>query len=200
MELSRFMHSIPDSNIELSKDADEFSAEYQMVIGEYANAVGSDFRSFIDRSIASKGLDKKSYPLSDVTPHLAHQIQKLIGVNPDGYKIEIEPNRVQHIWKYHGENGIENRSMANRDDIARMKYVIDNPDKIEEDTDPNHTKVYRQPHPYLEGESKASKTILISKKVNGTYYVVEAVPDSAKNCFYCYCVYGQQKKDSLNHR
>ena len=59
MELSRFMHSIPDSNIELSKDADEFSAEHQMVIGEYANAVDSDFRSFIDRSIASKGLDKK---------------------------------------------------------------------------------------------------------------------------------------------
>ena len=170
---------IPESNIILDKDGEDYSDKHQQVIEEYANAVDSELRKFIDESIANNGAKGKNHLLTKITPEIAQKIKNAIGVESNGFEVKIEPNRVQHIWIQHGENGIENQSMANRDDIARMKYVLENPDDIVENDLKKYSATHRYPHPYLEGKSKGAKSVKISKKVNGTYYIIEAVPESS---------------------
>lgn len=183
--------NIPGSGIEMQKDGDDYSAKHQQVIDEYADAVDTNLRAFIDDSIDGKNKPNATYQLSNINTETAEKIEKAIGINPDGWQTKIEARMIQHIWKRHGENGQQDHSMKNRDDIARIQYVIDNADSIER-TD--NSKAYREKHPYIEGKSRTAKSVLLSKKVNGTYYVVEAIPDSDKKTAYIVTSFMSNKK------
>ena len=41
-------------------------------------------------------------------------------------------NAVEHIEKRHGENGVHDQSMKNPNDLARIKFVIQNYDNVED--------------------------------------------------------------------
>lgn len=182
---------IPESGIILEKDADDYSVKHQRVIDEYANAVDKDFRTFIDNSIDGNNQPNLTYQLANISPGTAAKIKEAIGINPEGWQTKIESRMIQHIWKRHGDHGQQDSTMKNRDDIARIQYVIENPDSIER-TD--NSKAYREPHPYLENKTRAAKSVLISKKINGTYYVVEAIPDSERKTAYIVTSFMSKKK------
>ncbi len=60
--------------------------------------------------------------------------------------------------------------MANNADIARISYVLDNYDDIELLNDTS--KEFR------DKKQKPAPMVRVSKRVDGTFYVVEAVPDT----------------------
>lgn len=169
--------SIPGSNVVLEKDAEDYSAKHQKVIEDYESAVDLMLKQYIESVINRPDAKHVTYNVSSMNPETSGMIEKEIGINPTGWQLNLEPRMVKHIWERHGENGQADNSMKNTADIARIQYVIDNPDTVER-TD--NSKAYREPHPYLDGKTRAAKSVLISKKVNGTYYVVEAIPDTEK--------------------
>lgn len=183
--------NIPDSNIKLSKDEDDYSSKHQKIIDDYASSADEELRNFIDKSIDGKLKQNDTYKISTISPDIAKQIKKEIGLDVNGWDIKMESRMVSHIWNRHGENGQHDHSMSNRDDIARISFIINHADNIER-TD--NSKAYREPHPFLDGKTRSAKSVLISKKVNGTYYVVEAVPDSAKKTAYIVSAFMKNEK------
>ena len=106
-----------------------------------------------------------------------------IGVDASGFSTRFEAVQAKHIHNMHGENGKHDNTMRDTMDVARIQYVIDNYDRA----DPGkRAKGYQENR---NGKSVSSKTIVFSKKVNGTYYVVEAVPDTKAKCVYIYTAY-----------
>lgn len=128
-----------------------------------------------------RGLSAKNerVQLGTVSDNIAVQIQKLTGVNVQGYKVAVEARQIEHILKDHGENGQSDKSMANADDIARMEFALKNPDSI---VNAGTTKAYVTNQ---NGKMKPAKTVLYEKQNgNGSYYVVQAVPDTNKKTLY----------------
>ena len=82
-------------------------------------------------------------------------------------------NSITHIENGHGKNGTTDNSMADDNDIARMKYVIDNYDNIELLNDVSGE--------FRDKNQNPAPLIKMSKRIDGTYYVVEAVPDTKKH-------------------
>ena len=62
--------------------------------------------------------------------------------------------------------------MSDVEDLARIEYVLDNYDDIEKGA---ADKVYTK---YMNSDNTPAAKVIYSKRVNGNYYVVEAVPDS----------------------
>ena len=84
----------------------------------------------------------------------------------------LDINAVKHILNRHGKGGSQDQSMMNIDDIARIGYVISNYDSIEYDGITTTG--------YLDEMGQPSPMIKISKRIDGTYYVREAVNSSKR--------------------
>ena len=65
--------------------------------------------------------------------------------------------------------------MQDINDVGRIQYVLDNYDSVSEG---GRSEAYSTSKP--NGKSGTAKTVVFEKAVNGTYYVVEAAPDTAK--------------------
>ena len=123
---------LEDSNVKLSKDFEDYSINQQDVIEGYEESVDTSFREFIEREMRGELKQNDSYALKNVSDKAAADIKKAVGVDATGFKTAIEARMVTHILQGHGENGTTDHSMANIDDIARMQFVIDNYDNIED--------------------------------------------------------------------
>lgn len=82
----------------------------------------------------------------------------------------VKANSIRHIIKDHGINGLADRSMSNVEDIARMGYVLRNFDDME--------LLNAASKEYRDKNQRPAKMVKLSKRIDGTYYVVEAVPDT----------------------
>ena len=100
-------------------------------------------------------------------------MRELTGLSKVGEKIIANKDTITHIEKRHGANGQTNKTMADINDIARLKYVIDNFDNAYLSCETTTAK-------RLSDGARAPK-VIFSKKVNGTYLVVEAVSNSKSN-------------------
>lgn len=145
--------------------------EQERVMREYKDAVNSDVRTYIEDVI--KGNDGLKYISVGTFPVTATtRIRELTQKEVEGSAVVLDRNAVNHIIKRHGENGIQDHSMKNIDDLARIGYVINNYDLIEYED--------RTTTAYLDENGKPSPMVKISKRIDGTYYVIEAVNSSKK--------------------
>lgn len=181
---------LPDSGVTLAKDADKYTDDHQRVMEEYANAVDKDFLDYLSVEVKNPGIQANPYKVASMSDKTAGMIKEKIGLDTAGWDVKIEPRMVDHIWKRHGENGEQDHSMSDVSDIARIAYVLNDPDTLDET---EKSKAYRENHPYLEGKTRAARSVLITKKVNGTYYVVEAVPNSDRNAAFIVSAYMNKK-------
>ena len=151
----------------------------------YQGSTDSDVLEFV-KSVMN-GEDKINYITIAFMPDSAvKEIEKLTGKKVKGSRIVLDINAINHIRNRHGENGKQDHSMKNIEDIARMGYVIMNYDKISYDGITTTG--------FLDEEGKASPMIKISKQIDGTYYVIEAVNSSKKKKNYIVTAYIQQNK------
>lgn len=168
-----------EESTSVNTDPAEHTPQEQAVIEEYQNAVDENLVEYVQAVKDNPGRRMPRYPLKDVSDRAAAEIQRLTGVDVSGNKTLIEARTVEHILKRHGENGKANQSMRDVNDIGRIQYVIDNYDTVEHG---GTTGAYR--YQDENGKQVHSQTVLIKKKVNGTYFVVEAVPDTKKKTLY----------------
>ena len=126
--------------------------------------------------------------LGTVNGKVAAEIKILTGFEVFDYSVVIEARQIEHILKDHGENGKTDHSMSDAADIAKMGYVLNNPDSI---INAGRTQAYS----YMEkGQNRTAKTVLYEKRIGEkSYYVVQAVPvTKAKKLFIVTAFIGEQ--------
>lgn len=120
---------------------------------------------------------KVRFTLGKVSQQTAQDIYTQLKINVSGYEHALSGNALQHIELRHGLDGAADQSMADPHDIARMGFVLENYDSVspiyEEDGTIRLSKEYRN------SDGSHAPLLQFQKRVDGTYYVVEAVPDSA---------------------
>ena len=112
-------------------------------------------------------IDKKiDYALSPVNERMAKDVSNLVGFDISGYGNNLKPNAFDHVNKRHGADGIHDKS------IAKVQYILDNYDDVALDK--------KRAAGFTDSNGKLSQKVVFKKRINGTYYVVEAVPNTKK--------------------
>ena len=159
----------------------------QRVIDEYQNSTDTGLVDFVQRAAQNPG-GKERYTLNPVSDRAAADIKNITGVDTAGNQTVLESRMAEHILQRHGENGAADHSMRDLNDLGRIQYVLDNYDSV---VDGGTTQSYVT---NVDGKNRPAKTVLFSKAVNGTYYVVEAVPDTTKHTTYIVTAYMTKNK------
>ena len=145
---------------------------------EIRNETIANYKKAIDDEIVNFVLDVMSgrdvVPLTVgfVSEKMATRIYELTSIETEGNRIVLGADDVRHIINRHGPSGSADQSMKDIADIARLSYVLSNYDAVEL---ANHCS-----RKYKTKEGKRAPQVVISKRVNGTYYVIEVVSDSSK--------------------
>lgn len=135
------------------------------------------------------------HTITTQTNNAARKAAELTGVDTSGYVNIINGSSIQHIDKRHGVNGTADHSMANIDDFARIGFVLDNfadarvipVSEIDQET-------ARLARGWRNSDNTPAPLVQFSMPVNGTYYVVEAVPSSKANVLAVVSAYMTSKK------
>lgn len=147
---------------------------------EYSTAAASADVLYLVQKVKSGDFkaNEKIY-FDDVSDELAAKIENLTGINVKGFKVAIEARQIEHILKDHGENGKTDHSMSSDEDIAKMEYVLKNPDGLS-------LSGKTQAYSYMKnGHNKTADTVLYDKDIgNKSYYVVQAIPDTKAKTLY----------------
>ena len=171
----------------INTDPAQHTPEEQATIDAYQNSIDDNLVAYIEAVRNNPGQKMPRYPLKNVDTRAADDIKRLTGIDTTGNKTQIEARAVEHILKRHGEHGNGDHSMRDVNDIARIQYVIDNYDSMEHG---GKTSAY-----VYQNEKDCNvhaQTVVIKKKVNGTYFVVEAVPDTKKKTLFVVSAYMSQ--------
>lgn len=146
--------------------------EQMAKINEYVHAVDDGLLNFIQKRRSGELWKKAKYIVAQVDARMKNDIKNTIGVDTDGYTIVFDVGSDEHIERRHGANGAANHSMQDIEDIARLPYVVQNYDELI-DLHDTTAKVSNS-------DNTPAKIVQLLKRIDGTYYVVEAVPDSAR--------------------
>ena len=154
----------------------EHTAEQQRIIEEYKNAVDEGLKKAFEEYSENPNGKFVRYDISSVSEKQAADMATVIDGDYSGYTNAINTNGIKHILNEHGPHGTTNHSMSDLNDAARIKYVLDNYDSVQQATyasgDVRYSKEFR------DSNNKPAQMVVFSKKINGTYFVVEAAPDT----------------------
>lgn len=163
--------SIASTGIKFSKKMDDYSYDERKIIDGYLEAVDTEILQFYNNAI-NKIPQVPKINIGKVNTKMSAEILEVLGIDTTGWNIKFEDRIAKHIDKDHGKNGITDKSMSNSNDIARMKFIIENHDYY---GSPATTRAYKI---NVNGFNKNAPTITFAKKINGTYYLVMAVPQN----------------------
>lgn len=172
-DLTVFAGKLENSGISLDKDISEYPYDTQTVIREFVDAVDDEVLSFVEEVQNGQAWKGKKITVATANDRMVQDIADLTGVeNEVGCSIILNTSAVEHIQKRHGKNGAHDNTMKDNHDIARIGYVLHNYDSV--------IKSSRKNLEYKNRDGTASQMVVISKKINGTYFVIEAVPNTGK--------------------
>jgi len=162
-----------DTGISFSQDISEYPYNMQTVIQDYIDAVDNNLLAFIQTVEEGTAWKGKKLTVGTASQRMIEDIARLTGVeNIEGCNIVMNTNAVEHIQKRHGTNGAHDNTMKNNRDLARINYILQNYDSME--LSPRISGEYKN------RDNSHSPMVVLSKKINGTYFVIEAVPDTGK--------------------
>lgn len=154
----------------------------QAVIEAYKRSADDGLKGFIERVRGLKDNNFRSKIRTTIetqTDNAARAAAALTGVDTTGFSNVIKGNTVTHIDNRHGVNGIADHSMQNIEDFSRIGFVLDNFTNAEvvpaKSIDSETAKLSRE---WRNSDNTHAPLVQFSMPVNGTYYVVEAVPAS----------------------
>ena len=182
----------PYANADQSADSNTYAAqetqaqgqteahtpEQLRIMQEYEEAVDPQIVEFIDRVQAGVASPKAKRTVGQINGNLAKEISNIVGFDVDGFSILIEPSAITHMAKRHGKKGYADQSLADKNDIARMGYVLKNYDTVQKGNN-------KRPHrAHLDRHGNPAKMVEIRKRIDGEYVVFEAVPDTDAKAAY----------------
>lgn len=154
------------------------SKEHKGLYNEYIKSKDDSIATFINK-VRNGEVSKKAFKkLGKTKEGEVAELKGLTGVDTTDYTRVLSANQVAHIDKRHGAHGLQDASMSYDDDLSRMKYVLENPDKIELLKDKKGNIV--KSSAFYNDKGEKALQAKYSKQVDGHYYVVTAVLDSKK--------------------
>ena len=162
-------------------DAAGHTPEQLKTMREYQKATDSKLMEFIKKVRGLKDVNVASkirHEISPLSKEQVRDIKDVSGIDTTGYTHVIKGDGVIHINNRHGKNGQHDQSMANDADIARIPYVLDNYDSIDILLNDKGQPVVD--YKTLNKDGSPAQLLQITKRVDGTYFVIEAVPDNAR--------------------
>lgn len=178
-----------DESTAVNTNPAEHTPAEQKLIEDYQSAVDDKLVQFVNDAVSNRGANNGRYELSPVSDRAADDIQRITGVDTHGNRTVIEQRIAEHIYNEHGPNGTTDHSMRDLNDIGRIQWVLDNYDDV---ADGGHTDAYVTNRG--NGRTGRARTVVFSKAVNGTYYVVEAAPNAKSRTNYIVSAYMTKKK------
>lgn len=175
----------------ISNPVESYPAEKQRSIRSYIQSADENIRSFV-RRVKSGDLSFKRLKISNVSQRAAGDISKILGIDVSGYTNNINTNGVQHILNRHGETGEQDHSMAQDADIARIGWVLENYDRVELLAD-HGEQIYSGE--FLDRNHNPAPQIKFVKKIDGSYYVVEAAFENKYKKLWVQSAYLQKNGD-----
>lgn len=183
---------VPNVNTNaVSQTLESYPAEKQKTIRSYLQSVDKKIKSFVER-VKSGDLTFRREKISDVSERAAADISNLLGIDVSGYTNNINTSGIQHILRRHGENGQQDGSMSADDDIARIGWVLENYDTVEL-LKRDGKQVYSREFKNQNGNPVPQ--IRFVKKIDGTYYVVEAAYENQYKKLWVQGAYLQKNGD-----
>lgn len=175
----------------VNTDPAKHTAAEQRVIDEYQGAVDEKLRSVLETYQTNPKPKFSRHSISNVSEKQAVDAARILGGNYSGYVNAINTNGIAHILKEHGADGTVDHSMGDLNDLARIGYVLNNYDNVSlatyESGDQKFSREFRDKN------NAPAPMLVYSKKVNGTYYVVEAIPDTEYKKFWVVSAYMNKK-------
>lgn len=169
-----------------------YSLKDRNVIEGYLDAVDQEVLEAAQTYREDKNAKFRRIKLGDVQQREAETIKKLTGKDVSGYTHNIDRNGFVHIENRHGTNGTQDQSMSDLNDVARQGWVIENYDDIGRLKDRNGE--YVDSYGYLDANGEPSPVVVYRKRINGTYYLVEAVADGRWKKLWTVSAYISDKK------
>lgn len=157
------------------KNYNEYTADRKKTIIDYINSVDNSIVEFVNKyrqHSTAKGARKT---ISKMGTRQITDINNLLNGDYSDYSNAINSNFIKHIEKRHGTNGVADTSMSYADDIGRLGYVLDNYDTVEILRDSNGNII--RSTEFLTSNGEHAPILLYKKKIDGTYYVAQAVVD-----------------------
>lgn len=178
-------------------DPTTHTAAQQEIINDYQGNVDEGLVSFANRVRTLKDgnyRNKITYSISEVSPRQTQDIKAITGVDTTGFENIITGDAVTHIDSRHGVDGEHDHSMADTNDLARIGYVLDNYDSVVLATNADGTP--RTSGRWRNRDGSTAAQVIFKKKIGGTMYVVEAVPDSKRSALAIVSAYIQKNSGS----
>ena len=160
------------------------TASELQIMEKYNESIDSEIYDYVKKIY--NGEKVPSITVGFLSDKAARKIEELTGKKVYGNRVILDDNGIIHIKKRHGENGEHDESMKNIEDIARIGYILANYDCIE------FRNEYAQG--YVDANGKLAPKVIISKKIDGTFYVIEAVSDAKKHKNYIVSAYIKIRK------
>lgn len=160
-------------------DEDGHTPEEIRRMKEYAASTDQRVVDFVE---VCKGIDdgdelsKKKCPIGTASEEFGARVKELTGIDTTGWTIELRGERARHLDIRHGAEGKHDQSLADVNDIGRIGYVMNHFDSIDILRDEKGVPVMSGQYNGRDG--KPSPMIELRMKIDGTYAIQEAVPDS----------------------
>lgn len=183
-----------DKSSYVNTDTTGKTEEQIKTVQDFINSVNDEIKDMAETYRNNKNAPDVHKRFSDVSERQAKDVQELTGIDISGFKNGINRNGIEHIEKRHGKAGAANSTMANLNDVARIPWVIDNYDKAERTIGQNGKPAFSTT--YMNKANEQAPLVTFSKAVDGTIYVVEAVPDSKYKTLWVETAYMKKEKPS----
>lgn len=164
-----------DTTSMLLKDRNKYPYNMQTVIQDYIDSVDEKIKKDYEDVVNGNVKFKRNY-INDVSEKQANDFNRLTGIDVRGYTNNINTNAYVHINQRHGAEGVRDTTMSKSEDVARMKYVIENYDNAELVTKKGGETDYSIE--FRDKKDIPAKMVKLSKKINGVYYVVITSADN----------------------
>ena len=158
-----------ENTVEQSQAVKKPPYDLEKVDKEYLSATNNKIVEFIQAVKNKTAWKGQKIVTGTVNDRLGAEIKSLTGIDLSGKEHRMNTNAVEHILRRHGENGKADHSMQDPNDIARVQWVLDHYDGIRKGD---------QSGGYKNKDGSPAIPIEVYKKIDGTYYVVEAVVDA----------------------
>lgn len=182
-----------EESTSINTDPARHTPAEQAVIAEYQDSVDDSIRKVFSQHLEQENTTFSRHNISDVSTRQAQDVERILGKNVQGYKNAINSNGVRHILGEHGPNGTVDHSFADLNDVARIGYVLENYDNVDVAKYASGTQKFSKE--FRDAENRPAPMLIYDKKVNGTYYVVEAVPDTKYKKMWVVSAYMAKKGD-----
>ena len=141
----------------------------------------ADYRASTDQKAlewraAVLGMDEKDqkrtyFRFAVADCRMAEAVHSIIDIAVEGWPVMMQGNHVVHIEKRHGENGVQDKSMSNPEDFARIAFALRNFDAI--------ARLPDNPS-YRTRTNTAAAQLEFRTRIDGTSVISTVVPDTSR--------------------